>query len=111
MKKLTVLLMAALAVAGCSDSGDAPATVAEAKGPGQLVYESHCIVCHSNGINGAPIPGKPRMWAARIEQGEAVLIEHAINGYGLMPPKGGKTEMPDADVAAAVRYMVGQSLP
>ena len=73
---------------------------------GQLAYESHCISCHSNGINGAPIPGKPKMWASRIVQGVPVLVDHAINGYGFMPAKGGKESMSDADVEAAVKYMI-----
>lgn len=110
MKAVTVFVLATLSLTGCSEPTETPAeAVPAAKSPGQLAYESHCIVCHSNALNGAPIPGKPLMWAPRIEQGEAVLIEHAINGFGLMPAKGGKTSMPDDDVAAAVRYMVSVS--
>lgn len=108
MKPIAVSTVVALFLIGCSDAGDEAASAPAEKSAGQLVYESHCIVCHSNGINGAPIPGKPLMWEDRIAQGEAVLIEHAINGFGLMPAKGGKTSMPDEDVAAAVRYMISQ---
>jgi len=46
------------------------------------------------------------MWASRILQGVPVLVFHAINGYGLMPARGGKESMSDTDVEAAVRYMV-----
>ena len=46
------------------------------------------------------------MWASRIVQGVPVLVDHAINGYGLMPAKGGKESMSDADVEAAVKYMI-----
>jgi cytochrome c5 len=35
------------------------------------------------------------------------LYEAALKGKGAMPPKGGNTALPDADVKAAVDYMVG----
>jgi len=48
-------------------------------------------------------------WAPRIAQGTSTLYEHALKGFqgktGMMPPKGGSTA-PDADVKAAVDYMV-----
>lgn len=73
---------------------------------GEQTYLSICVNCHANGLNGAPIPGKPKMWAPRLEQGIPTLVEHAIHGYELMPAKGGKTELSDEAVEAAVNYMV-----
>ncbi|MCC2955033.1 c-type cytochrome [Massilia sp. IC2-477] len=76
---------------------------------GKALYNSACIACHGAGIAGAPKVGDKAAWAARIGQGNAVLYEHAIKGFqgkaGMMPPKGGSTA-PDADVKAAVDYMV-----
>jgi len=107
MKYFPFFLMLFFVLAGCDKAPDDEASQAlEAPSQGQLAYESHCISCHSNGINGAPIPGKPKMWASRIVQGVPVLVDHAINGYGLMPAKGGKESMSDADVEAAVKYMI-----
>jgi cytochrome c5 len=34
-----------------------------------------------------------------------VLVDHALHGKGAMPPKGGSAA-PDADIKAAVEYMV-----
>ena len=52
------------------------------------------------------------MWAPRLEQGLETLIGHAINGYqgdaGYMPPKGGRLDLSDDEVSAAVEYMVGE---
>lgn len=48
------------------------------------------------------------MWEPRIIQGEAVLIEHATHGYGLMPAKGGKTDLPNSDIALAVKFMLSK---
>jgi cytochrome c5 len=76
---------------------------------GKTLYSSACIACHGAGIAGAPKFGDKGSWAARIAQGNTVLYEHAIKGFqgkaGVMPPKGGASA-PDADVKAAVDYMV-----
>ena len=107
MKHSLFFFVLLFTLAGCDTAPDDKDLQAlEAPSQGQIAYESHCISCHSNGINGAPIPGKPKMWASRIVQGVPVLIDHAINGYGLMPAKGGKESMSDADVEAAVKYMI-----
>jgi cytochrome c5 len=41
--------------------------------------------------------------------GSYALHASAIKGKGAMPPKGGNTSLPDADVSAAVDYMVSAS--
>jgi cytochrome c5 len=84
-----------------------------AAGNGQTVYSATCAMCHAAGVTGAPKPGDKADWAPRIAQGKDTLYQHAIAGYqgkkGMMPPKGGNTAVPDADVKAAVDYMVDQS--
>ncbi|MDB5748660.1 MAG: cytochrome, partial [Massilia sp.] len=97
----------------------APAAVAPAAAPavanadaGKALYNSACIACHGAGIAGAPKLADKANWAPRIKQGNALLYEHAIKGYqgkaGVMPPKGGSSA-PDADVKAAVDFMVASS--
>jgi cytochrome c5 len=79
---------------------------------GKKLYDTACLACHGNGIAGAPKLGDNAAWAERIKQGNAVLYEHAIKGFqgktGMMPPKGGSTA-PDAEVKAAVDYMIAAS--
>jgi cytochrome c5 len=79
---------------------------------GKALYNSACIACHGAGIAGAPKIADKANWAPRIQQGNAVLYEHAIKGFqgkaGVMPPKGGSSA-PDADVKAAVDFMVASS--
>ncbi|OIJ42936.1 c-type cytochrome [Massilia timonae] len=76
---------------------------------GKKAYDSACIACHGAGIAGAPKFGDKAAWTARLGQGANVMYEHAIKGFqgkaGFMPPKGGST-LPDADIKAAVDYMV-----
>jgi cytochrome c5 len=80
---------------------------------GQDVYSKTCVACHGAGVAGAPKVGDKSDWGPRIKQGKDVLYQHALNGYtgkkGMMPPKGGNTALADADVKAAVDYMVAQA--
>lgn len=76
---------------------------------GKTLYSTTCTACHGAGIAGAPKFGDKAAWAPRIAQGQNVLYDHAIKGFqgkaGVMPPKGGSSAA-DADVKAAVDYMV-----
>ena len=87
----------------------APATAA-AKADGKKIYDTTCVACHGPGIAGAPKFGDKSAWTARIAEGNNTLYTHAIQGFqgkgGVMPPKGGNTTLADADVKAAVDYMV-----
>ncbi len=80
---------------------------------GPQVYNSACLACHGAGVGGAPVVGDAAQWAARVEQGMEVLTRHAIEGYmgsaGYMPPKGGRLDLSDDEVAAAVEYMVAEA--
>jgi cytochrome c5 len=99
------------AVAAPAAAPAAPPAVANADN-GKALYNSACIACHGAGIAGAPKIADKANWAPRIQQGNAVLYEHAIKGFqgkaGVMPPKGGSSA-PDADVKAAVDFMVASS--
>lgn len=88
----------------------AAATPAAAMADGKATYSQACGVCHGTGVAGAPKAGDKAAWAPRIAQGSATLHDHAIKGYqgkaGMMPPKGGNAALGDADVKAAVDYML-----
>lgn len=76
---------------------------------GVAVYNTVCMACHVAGVAGAPKTGDKAAWAPRIAQGAATLIKSVINGKGAMPPKGGGTDLSEAEIKAAVEYLVGQS--
>jgi cytochrome c5 len=107
---------APLAQVGLQPAAPAPAQAAAPAaadaGAGKALYSAACVACHGAGIAGAPKFGDKTAWAGRIAQGQATLYEHAIKGFqgkaGVMPPKGGSSA-PDADVKAAVDYMVASS--
>ena len=84
-----------------------PQTAAAGAGPnaGEALFKQTCIACHGSGVAGAPKFGDKAAWAPRIKQGVDTLVQHAIAGKGAMPPRGGSSAS-DADMRAAVQYMV-----
>jgi len=70
------------------------------------LYDSVCAMCHAGGASGAPRVGSHSDFAPRISQGMTTLLHHALNGYGFMPPKGGCENCTDAQIEAAIRYML-----
>ena len=100
MKKLTAIaLCTGLAI---SASGTAMAD-------GAATYKQACAACHATGAAGSPKMGDKAAWSARIAQGNDVLYTSAIKGKGAMPPKGGRMDLSDDVIKAAVDYMVAQS--
>ena len=87
-----------------------PAAAATVKASsGKTVFESNCAVCHVPGAANAPKFGDKAAWNPRIKSGVENLYKSAINGKNAMPPKGGNATLGDADVKAAVDYIVSQS--
>jgi len=89
--------------------------VAAASSPGrdgQQVYQASCGACHDAGIAGAPKFGDKGQWAKRIAKGVDTLYASAVNGVqgsaGAMPPKGGNAALTNAEVKAAVDYIVAR---
>ncbi len=73
---------------------------------GRLVYQDACASCHETGIQGAPITGSSDAWADRLIKGPEALIRNTLQGIGTMPPRGGVPGLSDAEIAAAVNYMI-----
>ena len=76
---------------------------------GKKVYDSTCTACHAAGVANAPKLGDKAAWAPRIKQGMDALVQSAAKGKGAMPPKGGNASLSDADLRAAIEYMVSQA--
>ncbi|HLV77429.1 MAG TPA: c-type cytochrome [Marinobacter sp.] len=94
----------------CGEAAAAPAPAASS-GPrsGSDVYAAACTACHASGVAGAPVLGDAGQWASRIDKGMDTLIDHAINGFNAMPPKGACASCSDEEIVAAVEYMVEES--
>jgi cytochrome c5 len=72
---------------------------------GKSVFNSNCLNCHGNSVRDAPRVGDMHVWQPRLAQGLDVLIEHALDGHGRMPAKGGYSTLTDHEVSSAVAYV------
>lgn len=87
----------------------APAEITAGSDPavGKKAYESVCVACHSTGLAGAPKTGDKAAWKPRIAQGMDILYSSVLKGKNAMPARGGSPTLSDADIKAAVDYLVG----
>jgi cytochrome c5 len=76
---------------------------------GEKIYDKYCVGCHGSGAGGAPKMGDAGDWSPKIKQGLPILYQNAIQGIGNMPPKGTCATCSDAEIQAAVNYIVTSS--
>ncbi len=102
MKKMLIGLTAAALMIPAS---------AMAERTGDQVYGSFCIACHASGAAGAPKLGNAADWGPRAAKGIDVLLQAAVNGVPgtAMSPRGLCSDCSDAELKAAVQYMVDNS--
>ena len=105
---------AAPAAQAAAPAPAAAAPVAQAAAPaaavdGEKVYKGICFSCHDVGVAGSPKLGDKAAWAARIAAGNDSMYGIAINGKNAMPAKGGNPALSDAEIKAAVDFMVSKS--
>ena len=64
--------------------------------------------CHDAGVGGAPKLGNKAEWVPLVSQGKEALYTIALKGKPgtAMMAKGGRIDLPDADIKAAVDFMV-----
>jgi len=87
-----------------ASSGGKPAA-----GDGKAVHDKVCFACHAQSVAGSPKLGDKEAWAPRIQQGMDTLQQSVTKGKGAMPPKAGNPALTDAELRAAVEFMVSQS--
>lgn len=88
-----------------------PPTADGVQNAGKQAYDQACAQCHEEGLDGAPRTGDREAWAGRSWLWEAVLFEHAKDGYMTMPAKGGAEGLDDATVEMAAEYMLSKTFP
>ncbi len=99
------------AEAAAATTAAQPETVDKSIARGKQVYEKVCSICHADGQLGAPRLGDQSAWEPLVKQNMDVLITRSISGYKGHPPMGSCYKCNDADIIAAVKYMVDQSVP
>lgn len=98
------LLFSAFLLAG-------PALGADTPRPGDQTVTQICSMCHAPGLMGAPKIGDSEAWQARLKSAGSIdgLTESAEHGKRSMPPRGGHPELTDADLKAAIEFMLSKS--
>ncbi len=102
---MSAAAVAPVAVAAAALAPAAAAAVNVAAKNGEALYKQACIACHAQSVAGSPKFGDKAAWAPRIATGIDTLTASVIKGKGIMPAKGGSAAS-DADIRAAVEYMV-----
>lgn len=98
---------ASASATAAAPAGPAPSAAELAKG--EKIYTATCLACHGAGVLGAPKFADQAVWQPRIAKGVGVLHTHAIDGFNMMPPRGGNAGLKDDEVKAAVNYMVSKA--
>ena len=80
-------------------------SVANLSDKGEEIYNNACAACHSSGAMNAPKYGVKKDWATRSDTSLSQFYISAINGKGIMPAKGGRSDLSDAEVKSAVDYI------
>ena len=92
---ITIISLAALL-----SSGQAPAA------DGKAVFDKACFGCHN--VLSPKMTGEMANWEPRLKLGNDALVASVIKGKGAMLPRSGNASLTDADIKAAVEYMVTQ---
>jgi cytochrome c5 len=95
------------ALAAAAAEAQAAAAPAES-GPvdGAQVYNTVCMACHTAGVAGAPNPGSEELKTRFADEGIDGMMENAINGLNVMPPRGGRPDLSDEQIHAAIEFML-----
>lgn len=103
----------ALAIKASAAQAGSAGGAAALPADGTAVVNQACSACHGAGIAGAPKLGDKAAWGPRIAKGKDTLYKHALEGFqggaGVMPPKGGRVDLPDDLIRAAVDHMIEMS--
>jgi cytochrome c5 len=110
---VVLILTAPLAALAASHGGGGKAKAVEVTpamlSQGKAVYEKNCAACHGSGVAGAPKFGDKAVWKEHLAHGYDHMTEAVIRGKGAMPPRGGNPKLSDAEVRAAVAYIMENS--
>lgn len=78
---------------------------------GKQLYQKNCSVCHSTGYKNAPKPGDQTAWKPIIKEGFFETYQNVVTGKKGHLPRGACMDCTDAELIAAVKYMMQTSAP
>jgi cytochrome c5 len=78
---------------------------------GEQLVKERCSECHTTGKGGAPRIGTMGDWKPRLHSGVENLVTSAIRGHNAMPARAGMANLSDADLRAAITFMLVPQQP
>jgi cytochrome c5 len=78
---------------------------------GKHIYTENCSVCHESGFQHAPKPGDVTAWKPMVDAGFLDTYINVITGRKGHPLRGACSNCSDAEIKAAVKYMMTESAP
>lgn len=74
----------------------------------EAIVTATCFACHSIGLLESPKIGDKAAWDKRLQENGGMdgLVKSSITGKGAMPPRGGNAGLSDAEVRAAIEFMM-----
>jgi cytochrome c5 len=75
----------------------------------EQIVNTSCAACHGTGALNSPKIGDKGAWGPRIAKGYETLVKHAIDGFNMMPARGGNPALSDAEIAHAVAFMANKA--
>ena len=92
------LIISLFAVAPASPTKDRSA---------EEIFAETCVVCHGNGMHGAPMVGSKVDWEFRLSYGLEEVYLNTIEGIGsAMPARGLCTDCSDEALKMVVDFMI-----
>jgi cytochrome c5 len=76
---------------------------------GKRIYNENCGVCHNSGFKGAHKPGDIEAWKPIVNEGFLHSYLNVLTGRNGHPPRGACTTCSDAEIKAAVKYLLETS--
>jgi len=72
------------------------------------IVTATCAACHSIGLLESPKIGDKEAWDKRLQTNGGIdgLVKSSIAGKGAMPPRGGNAGLSDAEIKAAIEFMM-----
>lgn len=75
---------------------------------GKRIYDKNCSACHQTGFKGAPKLGDKKAWQPTIDAGFFETYQNVVSGRKGHPAVGGCATCTDAELKAAIKYMMQQ---
>ena len=105
----------AIEVVAVVEAPEPAAAAAEAAQPvdasaidGEAIVTATCVACHATGLLESPKIGDKEAWDKRLQANGDIdgLVKSSVVGKGAMPPKGGNAGLSDAEIKAAIEFMM-----